>query len=94
MAFAEDLSVFFQTAEFALAATWGALTANVILDMPTEDVLGGQSNSNEYMAMLRSSDFPDIARGASIAINSVNYKVREVRLLDDGAVKALLLSKV
>lgn len=94
MPFAEDLSVFFKTVEFASAATWGALSANVILDMPTEDVFGGQSSSNEYMAMLRASDFPDIARGASIAINSVNYKVREVRLQDDGALKALLLSKV
>lgn len=94
MAFAEDLSVFFKTVEFASNATWGALSANVILDMPTEDILGGQVSSFEFMAMLPASSFPNIARGDSIAISSVSYKVREVRLLDDGALKALLLSKV
>ncbi len=43
MPFAVVISTFFNADEFASQATWGAFTANVILDTPTEDVLGGRA---------------------------------------------------
>ena len=93
MAFAEDLSVFFDPAGFGLAASWGAYSANVVLDMPAEDVLGGRASSVEYLATLPSTSFPGIARGASVTIGGSTYQVREVKALTDGALKTLLLTK-
>ncbi len=93
MPFAEDLSVFFNSADFGSAATWNAQSATVILDTPTEDILGGRAQSNEYTATLRASDFAAIKRGDVITIATTNYQVREIKLLDDGAIKQLLLTK-
>ena len=93
MAFAEDLTKFFDVAGFAQAATWGALSANVILDTPTEDQLGGKALGVAFDVTLPASSWPNIARGASVTIAAVSYTVREVRLLDDGALKKLALQK-
>jgi hypothetical protein len=93
MPFAEVISTFFNADEFASQATWGAFTANVILDTPTEDVLGGRAQSIEYEAKLPSAQFPGIKRGDTVVIASTTYAVREVKLLDDGAIKSLSLSK-
>lgn len=93
MAFTEDLSVFFDAAGFGLAATWGAYSATVLLDAPTEDVLGGRVSSDEYQATLPYASLPGIARGAAITIAGVAYTVREVDRLDDGAIKRLRLTK-
>lgn len=90
--FAEDLTVFFATAEFASAATWGSLTANVILSSPTEDVLGGRAMGIAYEAVLASTSFPAIARNDEIAVGGVTYVVREVRREGDGALKRLVLA--
>ena len=94
MPFAEDLSVFFQSSEFASTATWGGLTANVIFDSPAQDILGGRGISTEYTAVLPAAEFPDIARGDEVTIAGAVYTLREYpRLLDDGATKQLILSK-
>jgi hypothetical protein len=90
--FAEDLSVFFDATEFASAATWGSLTADVILSSPTEDVLGGRATGVAYEAVMAGTSFPAIARGEEIAIDGVTYRVREVRRDADGALKRLLLA--
>lgn len=68
--FAEDLSVFFDAAEFGSAATWGALSATVLLDAPTEDVLGGRVQGIAYEATLPTAVFPGIGRGASVSIEA------------------------
>ena len=94
MAFAEDMTAFFNAAEFARAAEWGAYLANVLLDKPDEDVLSGRVSSTDYLATLAASDFPGITAKQSISIEGVSYLVREVKLLGDGAVKTLSLSKV
>jgi hypothetical protein len=91
MAFAENMAVFFNDAEFADVATWGVLTANVIFDTPTDDVLGGQAIANQYVVTLPASGLPNIARNAVVVINSVSYTVREVRLTGDGKIKELTL---
>lgn len=92
--FAEDLSLFFDDPRgFSQAASWGALTAQVIFDMPTEDILSGRAQSDEYQAILARAAWPGIARGASVSIAGQGYTVREVRILDDGALKALTLTR-
>jgi hypothetical protein len=89
----ESLALFFDPA-FALPAVWGTLQAGVILDAPTEDVLGGRVLTDEYAATLPAASFPGIGRGAVLQIDGGSYRVREVRLLDDGALKELLLTRV
>ena len=100
MAFAEDMSVFFDTAGFAVSATFApeaggaAQTANVIFDSPTEQMFGGESLSNEYLITYPATALPDIRKGDRGVIEGVTYRVREIRLLDDGKLKTALLSKV
>lgn len=94
MAFAEDLSVFFDADGFGQPASWGAYSATVIIDMPTEDILGGRVNSKEYLATLPATSFPGIARSDTITAGGSTYQVREVRTLDDGALKSLSLTRI
>ena len=92
--FAEDLTVFFSATEFATVATWGALSANVLLNAPTEDLLGGRTQGIAYEALLAASAFPGIARGDEVTIAAVAFVVREVPAVGDGALKRLLLATV
>jgi hypothetical protein len=89
---AEDLGIFF--ADFGVAATWGGNTATVLLDAATEDMLGGRVIAAEYTITMESAEFPGIARDAQVVIGADTYRVREVRLLDDGAVKELMVAKL
>lgn len=91
MAFAESLDVFF--ADFGDDATWNGLTQKVLLDAPTEEILGGRVLSAEYVITLPTGAFPGIARGANVVIGSATFAVREVRIVGDGAIKELLASK-
>lgn len=92
--FTEDLSVFFDTTTgFAVVATWGGLTSNVIFDAPSGDILGGQVNSEDYLVTLKATDFPNITHGATVTIGGATYKVRNVNTLTDGALKTLSLAK-
>ena len=94
MAFAEDMTVFFNTAEFAVVATWNASTANVLFDAPSDDVLDGQVISTDYSITLPLDTFPGIGRDAAITVDGANYEVRAVRHLNDGALKRLVLTKL
>lgn len=100
MPFAEDMSVFFDTAGFAVSATFtpsaggAAQTASVILDSPTEEVFGGEGLSNEYLITYPTSSLVGIRKGDTGVIEGITYRVREVRLLDDGKLKTATLSKV
>lgn len=99
MAFAEDMSVFFNAAEFAVLATFtppgeAPLTASVMLDQPDEDILAGRASSTEYQITLPEASFPGIGRGMKVTIAGADYQVREVRVLMDGALKSVTLSKV
>jgi hypothetical protein len=92
MAFTEVIDLFF--ADFGDTATWNGNTAKVILDVSTEDILGGRVLSNEYSMTLPSIGFPGINRGAQVVLGASTYVVREVRFIDDGVVKELLVGKV
>lgn len=87
----DDLTPFF--AEFAINASWNGQLAKVILNEPTEDILGGRAQSASYTATLPSNVFQGISRGAIVQIGALTYRVNEVRTLSDGALKRLTLGR-
>lgn len=92
MPFAEDMSVFFDTAVFGTAVTWGALTATGIFDAPAEDVVSGEVIGTDYSVTIPATVFPGIDRGETITVTGRGtFAVREVRPLTDGNLKRLVL---
>ena len=100
MAFAEDMTAFFNVAEFASTATFSptgggaAVSAAVLMDMPTEDFLGGDTLSDEYSIVFAAGSLSGIRAGDYGTIDGVQYRIREIRLLSDGKIKRAKLSKV
>lgn len=97
--FTEDMGAFFDATVFGTVAEWGAQQATVIINAPTEDVLGGRVSSVEYELIAPASTFPGINMGDTIIIlegvNAGTYVVREKpRALDDGALKSFKANKV
>lgn len=91
MPLAEDMDVFF--ADFGEQATWGAYSAKVLIDAPTEDLLGGRVLSTDFKLTLPAAELPGIAKDGQVVIGSATYVVREVRLVGDGKVKELMARK-
>lgn len=89
----EDLSVFF--ADFAHQAFWGATPAKVLLNAPTQDVLGGKAQSNEYVITLPLAVWSGITRGDSVTVDGLSYIVRESPdHITDGVLMRVKLSRV
>lgn len=91
--FTEDLGAFFATGDFAVPAVFGALTAEVLLDAPDEELLGGEVLSTEYAIRYRAGQLTGLTRGSSITVNGINYTVRQVRATDDGALMRATLTR-
>jgi hypothetical protein len=91
MAFTEDLSIFL--ADFGVSCTAGAVTANGILDMPSQILSDGMVLSTDYTLTARTSNFGSLIRGNSITVDSVAYTVRETMLIDDGKFVQIALQK-
>lgn len=92
MALIEDLSLFLN--DFGVSCTAGAVSALGILDVPTQILAGDQILTTDYTLTARSVDFGNLLYGAAITVGGVNYTVREVRQLDDGAFCEIALQKV
>lgn len=92
MALTEELSSFFN--DFGVSCTAGAVSALGILDMPTQVLAGDQVLSTDYTLTAKASDFGNLLYGDSITVAGVAYTVREARLIDDGAIVELGLSKL
>lgn len=92
MALTEDLGVFLN--DFGVSCTAGAVTALGILDMPTQFVSGDMVLSTDYTLTARFADFGGLIYGDPITVNGLNYQVREVRRLDDGAMCEIALTKL
>jgi hypothetical protein len=75
MAFAEDFDIFFNTAEFAVQATWSesADPVNVIFDKAFIEAQGIVGNNP--IALGKESDFPGVEEGQELTINSVLYEI-------------------
>jgi hypothetical protein len=85
----EDLSPMF--ADFGVTAVHGATSAQVLLDMPTASDLGGYALEGEYSITLPAASLPGLAMGETVTVSGTAYRVREVYLLDDGALKRVML---
>jgi len=91
MAITEDLDIF--SADFGVSCTAGAVTANGILDMPSQILSDGMVLSTDYTLTARASNFGSLIRGNSITVDSVAYTVRETMLIDDGKFVQIALQK-
>ena len=95
MAFTEDattLNVYLN--DFGVSCTSDGTTALGVLSQPQTILAGDQIISTEYELFTLTSNFGALLSGASISVNSVNYKVREVQAEDDGVFCRIMLSKV
>lgn len=93
MAFTEDLSAFFSTADFGVEVTAGGTTGIGILDMPSDFIADGVVLTTDYKLTCEASDFGDLAYGDSITVDSVAYTVRNVALVDDGLICEIMMQR-
>lgn len=91
MAITEDLDIFL--ADFGVSCTAGAVTANGILDMPSQILSDGMVLSTDYTLTARASDFGDLLYGSQMSVNGVAYTVRETQLIDDGKMVQIALQR-
>jgi hypothetical protein len=91
MAITEDLDIFL--ADFGVSCTAGAVTANGILDMPSQVISDGMVLSTDYTLTAKATNFGTLIRGDSITVDSVAYTVRETMLIDDGKFVQIALQK-
>jgi hypothetical protein len=91
MALTEDLGIFL--ADFGVSCTAGAVTANGILDMPSQILSDGMVLSTDYTLTTRASNFGTLIRGSSITVDGAAYTVRETMLIDDGKFVQIALQK-
>ena len=82
--FQEDLTALF--ADFGVTATYGALTATVLFDLPDKELMHDMQLSSDYAITYRAGDLSGLKSRDSITVNSVVYTVREVTHLDDGQI--------
>ena len=91
MAITEDLDVFM--ADFGVSCTAGDTTANGILDMPSEEVIGGMVLSTDYSLTTRFSNFGTLIAGDAIEVDGEDYTVRQNRRIGDGKFVEIALQK-
>jgi hypothetical protein len=92
MAWAEDLNPFLR--DLAVDVRRGGVTARGVLDTPTSAALGGLVTLDEHQLTLPADALPGIGHGDTVTIARTEYVVREVFLLDDGALKRVTLRVV
>ena len=92
MAFTEDLDTFF--ADFKDTVVYNSTTYEGILDQPDEMIADGLVVSTDYQLTAKTSDLGALVFDATVTVNSINYKVRNVRKVDDGTLCIVSLTKV
>lgn len=86
MAFTEDLTAFFGTADFAVAATLqGGSTVNVIFDEDYVEAFDRVSTTNP-VCLARASDIGAANVGQTLVVNGTTYTIRDRQPIDDGSV--------
>lgn len=89
--FTEDLTVFLDTAGFAVTATAGASSFPVVFDAPSAQAAGDMVVVSQPQAIARTVDVAALTWGSSITINGSTYSV--VSNLPDGTgMSTLVLS--
>ena len=87
-----DLDAFFGP-PFGVEATSGSITGNVTFDQPDQVLAGGMVLSTDYQITAKASDFGTLKASDAITVNSVDYTVRETRLIADGLLCEITLQK-
>ena len=86
--FTEDLTAFFDTGDFAIAATLqGGSTVNVIFDRAVLNDLGVAGTSPQALA--RAADVSTSNIGQTLTINGTAYTIQRRDPIDDGAIVLL-----
>ncbi len=78
MAFAEDLSPFFDEDDFAVAGTLQGVAVSGILDEEYVEPLGNLVEGRAPVFTCRSADVPSVAQGQTLVVGARSFKVRGV----------------
>jgi hypothetical protein len=94
MAFAENLTPFFNSAEFAVAATLSSGGAGVVI-YDENGLVVDEFNlqTSGPSAVCPASQWPGAAIGDTLTIGATTYLVRSARRIDDGALLLLTLAR-
>ncbi len=96
--FAEDLSVFFNAAEFACTATLASVAGVVIFDEAGTLIEDLGLQAVEPTALCPAAQWPAAAEGQTLVITlpggARSFVVRGVAPVDDGALKMLTLARM
>lgn len=88
--FLEDTAVFLD--DFGVECVSGATTFKGILDHPTDIIADGMMLSDNYdLTYLTAS--VSLVINTSITVGGISYKIRDVRVLDNGTFSSAHLSK-
>ena len=98
MAFAEDLTVFFNSDEFAVEAVHTPAGGSAEPSVPVifdhaADISEGVV-ATEPTFQVPAGTWPTLAPGSGMAIGGVSYRVRTITPIGDGAVLFVALAKV
>ena len=92
MAFTEDLDTYF--ADFTDTVVYSGTTYKGILDQPDEIVADDRVLTTDYQLTAKTFDLGAILYDSTLTVDSVSYKVRSVRKIDDGSLCIVSLMKV
>ena len=92
MAFTEDLDSFFN--DFKVDVFYDGVTYKGILEMPDEIVADDRVLTTDYELTVKTSDLGAILYDSTLTVDSVSYKVRSVKKIDDGSLCIVSLMKV
>lgn len=75
---AADLAALYDAADgLTVSATFGSESAQVHFRQPAVDALGGERQVADYTMRYRTATFTTLARGSTVVIGGVSYKVLE-----------------
>tara|TARA_R100000231_G_C5275472_1_gene149955 strand:- start:172 stop:450 length:279 start_codon:yes stop_codon:yes gene_type:complete len=92
MAFVEDLDSFFN--EFKVNIFFENETYKGILEMPDEIVADDRVLTTDYELTVKTSELGNLEFGKELEVDSIKYKVRSARKIDDGSLSIISLMKV
>lgn len=78
MAFTEDLTVFFNEGDFAVAATLNGVAVSGILDEEYLEPLGNVVEGKAPVFACRAAAVPSVAHGQTLVVGARTFKVRGV----------------
>ena len=89
-----DRAVFLSSADFGISATWNSTSFDVLFLNSYEllTIFEIQIEASNVSAYVKDSDISGLARGETVSINSVAYKVRDIQP-DGTGMTILVLSK-